>query len=152
MNKEDRYDSLISYYASVYGRIPRQVKRQIRSESNFNPDAISAAGAKGLAQFMDATWREWWDGTAGIEKPSVDLIHFSPYDPEDSIRSMCAYMAAIQKSFGTIEKSLAAYNWGPGNMRKLLTSNPPDMIALLPAETRAYVLKNSSFLTESILF
>lgn len=151
MSKEDRYDSLISYYAGLYGRMPRQVKRQIRCESGFNPDAVSPAGAKGLMQFTDQTWREWWDGTAGIDKPSVDLLHFNPFDPEDSIKSGCAYMAALQKQFGTLEKAIAAYNWGPGNLKRLLLMAPANFISALPEETRVYVLKNSDFSLEVIL-
>lgn len=59
MKAEDRYDSLIVWYSLKYGRDPRQVKRQLRTESNFNPEAVnSASGAIGLAQFIFKTPRE----------------------------------------------------------------------------------------------
>ena len=59
MKKDDRYDSLIKFYAEEAGFNGKdwlRFKAQIRAESNFDPDVISPVGAKGLAQFMDATW------------------------------------------------------------------------------------------------
>lgn len=136
MDATDRYDSLIRWYASLYSRNPQQVKRQLRMESNFNPRAMSGAGAKGLAQFMDATWREWGDGA-------------DPYNAEASIKASCRYMAHLEQQLGHLDLALAAYNWGPGNVK--LIRNAADWRKHLPAETRAYVERGMGFDVEKLL-
>ena len=134
MKAEDRYDSLIRYYAGVSNRDPKQVKRQIRAESAFNPRAESAAGAKGLLQFMDATWHE-------IGWPGEDV-----YNPEANIRAGCKYMAVLENACGTLALALAAYNWGIGHVRQI--QDDPQWMDRLPAETEAYVRKCLDFAGE----
>lgn len=147
MQPDDRYDSLIRWYASIHGRDARQVKRQIRVESAFDPDAKSPAGALGLMQFMPATWREWWDGAAGTQAPPSGMT-FDPANPEWSIRAGCAYMAWLQKQLGSLALALAAYNWGIGNCRKIAKLD--DWRSQLPQETRDYVRKCLDFQNESV--
>jgi soluble lytic murein transglycosylase-like protein len=151
MTSEARYDSLILFYADKWGRNPRQVKKQIRMESNFNPKARNkGSGASGLLQFMKGTWDEWWDGTAGIQTPA-DQIQWSPYDPECNLNASCAYMAALDKQFGRLDYALAAYNWGPGNLRKLLKKNPSDWLSQVPEETRNYVKRGLDYKGETLI-
>ena len=112
MNPDDRYDSLIRFYGDQVGYDWLLLKAQIKAESNFNPHAVSRAGAEGLAQFMDATWREWEDGTPGIQPEPQE---YSPFDPEDCIRAQVHYMKwLLDFCGGDIEYALAAYNWGIG--------------------------------------
>lgn len=152
MDREDRYDDLIIKYASVYKRDPKQVKRQIRTESAFNPNAMNPGSkAKGLLQFMDGTWSEWCDGTPGVQERTQPRP--SAFDPEANIRAGCAYMAALEKQFGTLEEALAAYNWGPGNVRKAqrkATEQNTDWKTLLPAETKNYLIKCLGYKAENI--
>ncbi|MCI0409948.1 MAG: lytic transglycosylase domain-containing protein, partial [Acidobacteria bacterium] len=103
MNQRDRYDSLFQFYAEKFGmpacslerfgsmvhwRGWEALKAQALAESAGNPDAISPAKAMGLTQFMAATWREWWDGTPGIQGEP----RWNPYNPEAAIRAQAAYM------------------------------------------------------------
>lgn len=139
MGSDDRYDSLIRFYAEQHGRDPRQVKRQIRAESAFDPNAKSGAGCVGLAQFGALTWQQWWDGDGDLERPPEGLDGtFDRTNPELSIRAMCAYMAALEKRFGSLRRALAAYNWGPGNVSRALA---PDW----PEETQRYVTRCLDF-------
>ena len=128
MTAEDRYDSLIKYYSDMYMRDPRQIKKQIRQESGFNPRAKSPVGAEGLMQFMPGTWK--------------DLNKLATYipdvmNPEASIRCGCQYMHTLEKEFGSLDKALAAYNWGSGNVHRL--DNAFNWIDGLPKETKKYV-------------
>jgi hypothetical protein len=158
MRASERYDSLIVFYAERYGRDPKQVKRQVRAESAFNPDARSPAGAIGLLQFVPRTWAEWSDGIAGIEPPPHDLRLIDPRDPEDAISAGCAYMAALERacltflpeeqaaSRWTLAPALACFNWGYGHVRKLFQEHGMNgWRHRLPPETTAYLLKCLAF-------
>jgi len=107
--------SALPYYqdinkATQENELPEQVLyRMLRNESiNFNPDVISGAisspkGAQGIAQFMPDT-SAW----LGID----------PLNPQEAIAGSGKYLADQLKTFGDIETALAAYNAGPGNVRK----------------------------------
>jgi hypothetical protein len=90
-----------------------------RVESNYNPRAVSHAGAQGLMQFMPATARDY-----GV----------NPFDPASAIDGAARKLAADLKSFGSVSLALAAYNAGPGAVRQY-GGIPPY------AETQAYVPK-----------
>lgn len=135
MNFTDRYDSLYRCYAQEFGRDWLWLKAQGRQESTFNPDALNARSrCKGIAQFADATFAEWARNLK-IKNPSV-------WNPEHSIRCQAAYMQWLEKQFaGDLLKALAAYNWGIGNLRKMLPNVPVgSWRAHLPDETREYII------------
>jgi len=138
---EDRYDSLIQYNAERERVDWRIIKEQLRAESAFDPDARSKKGALGLAQFMARTWEEWRDGTPGIQPPPVDFVLLDPRDPEDAINAQTSMMAWLLGHFKDLSKALAAYNYGFGNLTKVL--NDPECVdrwlECIPKETRDYV-------------
>ena len=76
-----------------------------KTESNHNPNAVSSAGAVGLAQFMPAT-----AGYMGLD---------DPFDPHQSIEAAGKYMRyLLDKPYvHSLPDALAAYNAGPGNFR-----------------------------------
>ncbi|HEY8414888.1 MAG TPA: transglycosylase SLT domain-containing protein [Thermaerobacter sp.] len=120
MRPEDRYDSLIRFYAARYGLDWQRIKRQIEVESNFDPKAVSPTGARGLAQWMPARWREW-DDDDGI--PALD----DPHNPEEAIEALCKFMAFLYGRFPEIPDpheryrfALAAYNTGRSNINRCL--------------------------------
>lgn len=93
---------------------------QLMAESDFNPFAISPAGAEGIAQFMP--------GTAA----SYGLA--DPFDPIEAIDAQAHLMSDLLQQFGSPELALAAYNAGPA---------PVEACSCIPAipETSAYVAR-----------
>jgi hypothetical protein len=93
---------------------------QVMAESNFNPFAVSPAGAEGIAQFMP--------GTAA----SYGLA--DPFDPVEAIDAQAHLMSDLIHQFGSPELALAAYNAGPA---------PVEACSCVPAipETSAYVAR-----------
>lgn len=105
-------------------------------ESSFNPAARSPVGARGLFQFMPETAKE------------MGLSTFLPderTDPEKSARAAARYLKQLHKQFGDWPLALAAYNAGPGRVRRTLNQRQgvifADIAASLPAETQMYVPK-----------
>jgi soluble lytic murein transglycosylase len=152
MRPDDRYDSLIRYYAQQNNLDWLMVKAQIKQESLFDPNARSAVGALGLMQFMPLTWKEWQDGNPGIQEilPTLKGLLIDPRDPEDSIQAGTAYMRWLLVRFDQdIGHALAAYNWGIGNMKKLLARVGDDpWMSELPAETQKYIRKINEYYVE----
>jgi len=135
MNPEDRYDSLFKYYGKDLWLL---LKAQVKAESAFNKKAISRAGAKGLAQFMERTWEEW----------NKDENIF---DPEESIKAQAKYMRYLLQNFnGNVRLALAAYNFGIGNVKRLVKAHGTEDWFILknyvPKETREYVERIMNFL------
>ncbi len=84
-------------------------------ESRFDPLAIGAANDLGLMQVLPATWDEW--------APKVGV--YDPFDPESNIRVAAAYLAWIKDQLLKVGRPepywmLVAYNWGLGNVLRLL--------------------------------
>ncbi len=73
--------------------------RLVRQELGWNPRAVSAKGALGLAQLMP--------GTAAA-------LGVDPTDPAQNLEGGARYLAAQYRAFGTWRLALAAYNAGPG--------------------------------------
>ena len=94
---------------------------QLYAESGFNPFATSGAGAQGIAQFMPGTARAY-----GLR---------DPFDAARAIDAQAHLMSDLLREFGgKVGLALAAYNAGPGAVRRY-GGIPPF------AETRAYVTK-----------
>lgn len=93
------------------------------TESGGDPYAESKAGAKGLFQFMPGTAKDM-----GLNGRDV-------YDPHKSAEAAAKYLNWLMDATGgDLEKTLASYNWGLGNVKKKGMDN-------LPSETRNYVPK-----------
>lgn len=104
---------------------PDAFVRQIQQESGFNPNAVSPAGAVGIAQFMPAT-------AAGMG--------VNPYDPEQALKGAARLMANLASQFGgDYAKALAAYNAGPGMVQSAVAQGGGNWLAYTPFETQNYV-------------
>ena len=93
------YSATISQMANEEGVPASLLGALVWSESGFNPDAVSSAGARGLAQLMPAT------ATA----LGVDID-----DPTDNLRGGARYLRQMLDRFASTDLALAAYNAGPG--------------------------------------
>ena len=93
------YGELAASIAREYGLNPEIFVRQMMQESGLNPDAVSPAGAVGIAQIMPATAR---DPGYGIT-PISDLR-----DPESSLRFGAQYMRAMLDKYGDYGLARAA--------------------------------------------
>lgn len=114
----------------------------MRQESAFEPSARSRVGASGLMQVMPATARHI---LAMQRKPR--LPNYKLTEPEVSMSLGQFYMLHLEKEFdGNLIHMIAAYNAGPGNVRKwisrgLLKDDPIMFIETIPfTETRNYVM------------
>lgn len=94
-----------------------------KQESNFNPRAVSRAGARGLMQLMPGTAR-----SLGVS---------NSFDPAQAVDGAARLLRDHLRTFGTVDLALAAYNAGPGAVRKY-GGVPPY------AETKNYVAKITS--------
>jgi hypothetical protein len=103
------YRELAMAIAREYGLDPEIFVRQMVQESGLNPDAVSSAGAVGIAQIMPDTAKDPGYGIAPISDRR---------DPEASLRFGAQYMRAMLDKYGDYGKALAAYNAGPGAVDK----------------------------------
>jgi soluble lytic murein transglycosylase-like protein len=121
----------ITRIARAYGVDHNLVREVIRAESNFNPYAVSRAGAKGLMQLMEST----------AKALNVDNV----YDPEQNIAGGTKYLRHLLNRYnGNVKVALAAYNAGPGRIRRLGIDTDAELEAKydqLPQETQRYVAK-----------
>lgn len=116
-----------------------------KQESGFDSKAVSSAGARGLMQVLPGTAKE----TAKKIGRSYDLASLTA-DPGYNLLIGTAYFSELSKQFdGSMILAVAAYNAGPGNVRKWLDTlgdprqsnvDPIDWVERIPfSETRSYV-------------
>jgi len=103
-------------------RLPREFfARLIWKESRFDHQAVSPAGAEGIAQFMP--------GTAKMRGLA------DSFDIEQAIPASAAYLGEMKTSFGNLGLAAAAYNAGESRVSRWLSRG-----GFLPLETEDYVL------------
>jgi hypothetical protein len=112
---------IVESSAKAEGLPPDFFTRLIWRESSFRPNAVSPAGAQGVAQFMP--------GTAN-ERGLID-----PFDPASAIPASARFLNELKLRFGNLGLAAAAYNAGPNAAARWIAKK-----ASLPFETEDYVL------------
>lgn len=107
----------------------------INAESAWNPDAVSPAGAQGLAQLMLLT--------------QIEMGVSDPFDPQQSLEAGAGYLSVTRSRVADIAPELdgadrwaailAAYNWGIGNWGNAWAEYGPAWLCYAPTETVNYV-------------
>lgn len=106
----------------------------VREESRFKPDAVSPAGAKGLAQLMNFTAKRLADSLN---------IKYDIFDVQDNLYLGAVHLRERLNDFGQDYLAVAAYNAGPKPVRRWLGfmgDCPPDLFCefITYSETRNY--------------
>ncbi len=91
----------------------------VEQESRFDPHAHGPSGSLGLMQVQPATARDV-ARRHGLAWQSDRTL----FDPVQNVRIATAYLAEMRALFGSTDHALAAYNIGPGNLRRLLGRRP----------------------------
>jgi len=115
-----RYAPAIARAAQRHNVSAALLAAQLYAESNFNPNAVSPAGARGIAQFMPGTAARY-----GLT---------DPHDATQAIDAQARLMRDLLRQFGSVPLALAAYNAGPGAVARCACIPPYP-------ETRGYVAR-----------
>lgn len=114
-------EQMIDRVAEHVSLAPELIHSVVAAESDFQPQAVSQAGAQGLMQLMPATAKE-----LGVQ---------DSFDPQQNLLGGSKYLKQLLDKYdGDLDKALAAYNWGQGNVDRQGLEN-------MPQETRNYLTK-----------
>lgn len=134
LERVNLYFPLYEKYLEQYN-MPRELKFLSLIESGLNPRVLSYAGAGGLWQFMPRTGKEF-----GMYQD--DYID-ERFQPEKATQAACKYLSQLHRIFGDWEMALAAYNVGPGNVKRAMRRSGSNtfwgIYNFLPKQTRHYV-------------
>ncbi len=109
-----KYQDIVEKYAQEFSVDKNLVYAIIRTESRFDPYAVSTAGAKGLMQLKDDTAVECSKKLKIAAEIPDDL-----YEPDINIKFGCYYFSVLYKQFNeNLDYAIMAYNCGRGNVNK----------------------------------
>ncbi|AXU81533.1 transglycosylase [Clostridium sp. HMSC19D02] len=124
---KSRIENAVEQASKKYNVDANLIKAIIKVESDFNPNTVSSAGAKGLMQLMPENCR--------------DLGVTNPFNIEQNIDVGTRHIKEYIDMFGgSIEMGLMAYNGGPGRMRSRGVESISDLYKM-PKETQNYIPK-----------
>lgn len=123
----DEILSTVDKYSAKYGVDKNLVLAIIKHESNFDPNVVSSAGAKGLMQLMD------------FNSEAYGLTN--PFDIDQNINAGVQHIKSYLDLYdGNVELGLMAYNAGPGTVSRRGVKSIDDLYKM-PQETQNYVTK-----------
>lgn len=135
LRRKDLYFPLFEKHLAQHN-LPEELKYLSIIESGLNPRAVSRASAVGLWQFMSFTGRYFGLHNDGYIDDRMD--------PDKSTEAACKYLKQLHTIFGNWELALAAYNSGPGTVKRAIRRSGYkrtfwEIYRFLPRETRSYV-------------
>lgn len=132
-NLSSPYDDYFALAAATYQVPEILLKAMGKAESEFNPNAVSGAGAMGIMQLMPST--------------AANLGVTNPFDPKQNIMGGAKYMSELLRTFSAYsngtELAVAGYNAGPNAVKRAGYRIPQN------GETPAYVEKVFGYLRAS---
>ncbi|MEE0266160.1 MAG: lytic transglycosylase domain-containing protein [Acutalibacteraceae bacterium] len=136
------YDEYVYEYSETYNVDPNLVFAVIKTESNFDPNAESHAGALGLMQIMPETFE--WLQTYKNGEASMGSEYL--YEPQVNIEYGCIFLEFLLDKYSDEESAVAAYNAGFGTVDNWLAdesySTDGETLSNIPyPETKSYVKK-----------
>lgn len=111
-----KYQKYVEKYAAEYRVDPYLIYAVIRTESGFDPKAVSSAQARGLMQMTEETFL--W--LAPQCAPGEELTFDDLFDPETSIRFGTYYLSRSLNRYGDVATAAASYHSGWGTVDRLL--------------------------------
>lgn len=138
------YENLVTLYAQEYQVDEYLIYAIIKAESNFEIDAVSSKGAKGLMQLMENTAKDV------IKKVNIDIsseeLSEKLLEPDININLGTKYISILLQKYGNIPIALTAYNAGIGTVdnwieKGIIKENGEDIENVPYKETNQYVRK-----------
>lgn len=135
LKRKDQYFPIFEEHLAKYD-MPDELKYLAVVESGLRTNAISRASAVGLWQFISSTGKLY-----GLKNSWYVDERMDPYEATDAA---CRHLMDLYRMFDDWELALAAYNAGPGNVRKAIRRSGYkkkfwEVYRYLPRETRSYV-------------
>lgn len=151
---KQEYSEYVNKYAQINNIDPMWIYAIIKVESNFDKNATSNSGAKGLMQLMDSTAEEMAE-SLGVEDFESNML----YNPETNIMLGVKYFDNLLTKYNeNYYLAIAAYNGGIGNVdawikKGIISSNGSDIENIPYKETNMYVRKTlNSYITYTELY
>ncbi len=138
------YENLVTLYSQEYQVDEYLVYAIIKAESNFDINAVSNKGAKGLMQLMENTAKDV------IKKVNIDIsseeLSEKLLEPDININLGTKYISILLQKYGNIPIALTAYNAGIGTVdnwieKGIIKENGEDIENIPYKETNQYVRK-----------
>ncbi len=130
-----KYTDLVEKYSNEYGIDKYVIYSVIKTESGFNPEAVSSVGARGLMQIMEETF-DWIKYRLG---DGDEITYEDMFDPETNIRYGVYLYDYLFEYFGDRDLASAAYNSGIGTVLEWLSdpdySDDGETLKKIPSKT-----------------
>lgn len=134
-----KYSEYVEKYSADFGIDKNLLYAVIKTESSFNPEAVSSADAVGLTQITPETF-EWLKTKLGEEEADISLT-----DPETSIKYGAFFLGYLLDEFENTDTAVAAYHAGRGRVNEWLEDEniSPDgkTLAKIPINETAHYVK-----------
>ena len=107
-----KYTEFVEKYAAEFEVDEYLIYAVIKTESGYDPDAVSNVGARGLMQIMQPTF-DWIKYRLGDDE---SVTYDSMYDPETNIRYGSYLIGYLMRYYGVQDVAVCAYHAGIGNV------------------------------------